>query len=211
MNLQKIKLLIKKNNILMSIIKPVYFKLNIKKDFSSKEYWEKRYVKGGNSGIGSYGKLALFKAETINDFINTNNVLAFSLKDVFSKWQVSYKMYGENKWQPLEDTAPIDIYGGSACRPVVADFDGDGKDDRAVMCPNEWRIAYSSADKFLAQRKPDGSRWIPLTYDTTKFSLPGRSYSGGMSYYQVMQTIDLFQSQNPNVPPPIPVDMAVFN
>ncbi|MCL2029143.1 MAG: class I SAM-dependent methyltransferase [Deltaproteobacteria bacterium] len=37
--------------------------------FSSTEYWEKRYKEGGNSGAGSYGRLAAFKAEVINKFI----------------------------------------------------------------------------------------------------------------------------------------------
>ena len=38
-------------------------------DFSSSNYWETRYSKGKNSGLGSYGKLALFKARVINKFI----------------------------------------------------------------------------------------------------------------------------------------------
>ena len=42
--------------------------------FSSKEYWEKRYRAGGNSGSGSYGRLAEFKAEIINSFVSENNV-----------------------------------------------------------------------------------------------------------------------------------------
>ena len=36
---------------------------------SSSEYWERRYIYGGNSGSGSYGHLAKFKAEFINQFI----------------------------------------------------------------------------------------------------------------------------------------------
>ncbi len=40
----------------------------------SKEFWESRYSLGGNSGNGSYGKLAEFKAETINRFIKEKNV-----------------------------------------------------------------------------------------------------------------------------------------
>lgn len=35
----------------------------------SRNYWEKRYNKGRNSGDGSYGVLAEFKAEIINDFV----------------------------------------------------------------------------------------------------------------------------------------------
>jgi tRNA G46 methylase TrmB len=42
--------------------------------FNSEIYWENRYLNGGNSGSGSYGKLALFKADVINNFIKNNNV-----------------------------------------------------------------------------------------------------------------------------------------
>jgi SAM-dependent methyltransferase len=42
--------------------------------FHSAEYWEDRYKTGGNSGLGSYGKLAAFKAEFINHFIRQHQV-----------------------------------------------------------------------------------------------------------------------------------------
>lgn len=42
--------------------------------FNSKEYWNNRYVKGGNSGSGSYNELANFKAEIINNFIEKNDI-----------------------------------------------------------------------------------------------------------------------------------------
>jgi len=41
---------------------------------SSPDYWEKRYEKGGNSGPGSYGKFARFKADVLNDFVAKHNV-----------------------------------------------------------------------------------------------------------------------------------------
>jgi hypothetical protein len=41
---------------------------------NSKLYWEERYKKGGNSGSGSYNKLAQFKADIINSFLKKNNV-----------------------------------------------------------------------------------------------------------------------------------------
>ena len=34
-------------------------------------YWEDRYNAEGNSGVGSYGKFAAFKAEVINAFVAT--------------------------------------------------------------------------------------------------------------------------------------------
>ena len=37
-------------------------------------FWDNRYKNKGNSGKGSYGLLANFKAEIINNFINENNI-----------------------------------------------------------------------------------------------------------------------------------------
>lgn len=40
----------------------------------SSKYWENRYARGGRSGRGAYGKLALYKAEVINNFIKEHNI-----------------------------------------------------------------------------------------------------------------------------------------
>jgi hypothetical protein len=40
----------------------------------SEEYWQRRYVAGGNSGEGSYGQFAEFKAEIINNFVVSNKI-----------------------------------------------------------------------------------------------------------------------------------------
>ena len=40
----------------------------------SDEYWEERYMNYGNSGGGSYGRLAEFKAEVINNFTRNHDV-----------------------------------------------------------------------------------------------------------------------------------------
>ncbi len=40
----------------------------------SAEYWETRYRTGGNSGIGSYGRLAEFKAQVLNDFVSAHAI-----------------------------------------------------------------------------------------------------------------------------------------
>ena len=42
--------------------------------FDSGRYWEQRYLSGDNSGSGSYNRLAQFKAEVLNDFVEKNNV-----------------------------------------------------------------------------------------------------------------------------------------
>lgn len=53
-------------------------------NFSSEKYWETRYSSSGNSGAGSYGRLAQFKADVINDFIkqkNIKNIIEFGVGD----------------------------------------------------------------------------------------------------------------------------------
>jgi hypothetical protein len=37
-------------------------------------YWEQRYGDGGNSGVGSYGKFAEFKAEMLNSFVSNHGI-----------------------------------------------------------------------------------------------------------------------------------------
>ena len=115
-------------------------------------------------------------------------------------WAVS------DDWMLLDEPFPQgrEIWGIFECRPSLADFDGDGADDRAVMCPDEWRIAYTSS---AFTKDSDGVRRVPLGYNTSKFTLPGRSYSGGINYSFVQQLIAYAQETNPTQPSPIPVDM----
>jgi hypothetical protein len=40
----------------------------------SSQYWNDRYAGGGNSGAGSYGRLAHFKAEVINKFVAAHGI-----------------------------------------------------------------------------------------------------------------------------------------
>lgn len=47
---------------------------SVKNSFNVKDYWEGRYLRGGTSGAGSYGRLAIFKSDIINEFINKNSI-----------------------------------------------------------------------------------------------------------------------------------------
>ena len=52
-----------------------WFKRRKVVEFSnSTKYWKDRYMGKGNSGAGSYNKLAQFKADILNDFVVSNNV-----------------------------------------------------------------------------------------------------------------------------------------
>ena len=54
-------------------IKKIYKKL-FRLNLNSRDYWIKRYNSGRDSGTGSHGKLAKFKAEIINDFVRNNKI-----------------------------------------------------------------------------------------------------------------------------------------
>ena len=54
-------------------IKKIYKKL-FRLNLNSEDYWVRRYDSGGDSGAGSHGKLAEFKAEIINDFVRKHNI-----------------------------------------------------------------------------------------------------------------------------------------
>ena len=64
--------------------------------FSSSLYWKKRYLKGGDSGYGSSGYLAEFKAGIINNFIDNNSintVIEFGSGDGNQLKYMNYKNY----------------------------------------------------------------------------------------------------------------------
>ena len=55
----------------------IYRKFNGGVEFiSSKNYWQKRYEGGGNSGDGSYNHLAKFKANIINNFLKEKKIIS---------------------------------------------------------------------------------------------------------------------------------------
>jgi len=52
--------------------------------FDLEKYWESRYAAGGTSGEGSYGRLAAFKADQINEFVaetGSSTVIEFGCGD----------------------------------------------------------------------------------------------------------------------------------
>jgi hypothetical protein len=64
--------------------------------FNSKAYWSERYRTGGNSGAGSYGRLAEFKAEVINGFVEKHwvgSVIEFGCGDGAQLTRARYPSY----------------------------------------------------------------------------------------------------------------------
>ncbi len=151
------------------------------------------YIYGGNDVI------------TFGGVFQPASYTVVALKGADSRWRLSNDLF-----DALSEPAPAYVYGDEQCHPTVADYDGDGLDDRVVMCPEEWRIVYSG-DAFAAEEDADGVRRIGLGYDKSAFSLPGRAYYGGVSYTYTQQLIELFQAMHPGTPPPILVDMVTVS
>ncbi len=59
----------------------------------SKNYWEKRYSLGGNSGQGSYGKSAEFKSEILNKFVRENSISSVTEYGCGDGNQLTYAEY----------------------------------------------------------------------------------------------------------------------
>ena len=59
---------------LRRVIASVYHALRRAQPFNSTAYWEQRYAEGDNSGAGSYGRLARYKAEFLNAFAKDNGI-----------------------------------------------------------------------------------------------------------------------------------------
>ena len=63
---------------------------------SSSRYWDDRYKQGGTSGAGSYGRLARFKAEVLNQFVadhHVNSVIEFGCGDGAQLGLAAYPHY----------------------------------------------------------------------------------------------------------------------
>jgi len=68
--MKKIKHIIRKIPIIGSLAAHLLVWLESRRFSGSQDYWENRYKSGGNSGDGSYGELAEFKARVLNNLVS---------------------------------------------------------------------------------------------------------------------------------------------
>ena len=80
---------------LAQIFRFVYINLRFRQFVfpGSKNYWEKRYSLGGNSGQGSYGKSAEFKSEILNKFVRENCISSVTEYGCGDGNQLTYAEY----------------------------------------------------------------------------------------------------------------------
>jgi SAM-dependent methyltransferase len=93
-----VKNLIKRIPVIGPVARNVYQRwFNPTKPFyGSEDYWIGRYREGGNSGAGSYNRLAEFKAEVLNDFVASHaigDVIEFGCGDGNQLTLANYPSY----------------------------------------------------------------------------------------------------------------------
>jgi hypothetical protein len=106
--------------------------------FNSAEYWENRYKNGQNSGPGSYNELAVFKANTINRFIEENKITSL----------IDYGV-GDGNQLSLLNIKDVDYYGIDISPTII------GKCKEMYSCDNK--------KTFLLQDELDESIKADLT------------------------------------------------
>lgn len=87
--------------------------------FNSKKYWNDRYIKGQNSGSGSYNHLAQFKADVINNFIQENKIKSI----------IDYGV-GDGNQLKLFDTENLIYTGIDVSRFIISKCRQQFKDDK---------------------------------------------------------------------------------
>lgn len=100
---------------------------------NSEDYWESRYKSQGNSGAGSYGRLALFKAEILNAYVKDNGlhtVIEYGSGDGHQLTLATYPEYlGFDVAQTAIDRCR-DLFEGDKTRTfaLLSDYSGEKAD-----------------------------------------------------------------------------------
>jgi hypothetical protein len=69
-----LKIYLNKIPVIRTFVGRLYAKILDRRFYGSEQYWIERYRKGGNSGDGSYNKLAEFKSNILNNFVNEHEI-----------------------------------------------------------------------------------------------------------------------------------------
>ena len=90
--------------------------------FNSKHYWDQRYARGGDSGEGSKGQLAQYKAEFINRFVVINqlkNIVELGCGDGLQLQNANYPQYTGFDISSVAIQSCIKIFEGDQTKRFV--------------------------------------------------------------------------------------------
>ena len=98
--------------------------------FSSAAYWNERYAVGGNSGPGSYGELAKFKAGVLNEFVEEQaigSVIEFGCGDGNQLALARYPRYTGLDASPIAVRACRALFEQDASKEFILVSEHDGR------------------------------------------------------------------------------------
>ena len=144
---------------------------------SSPDYWETRYSAGGNSGSGSYGRLASFKAEVLNRFVADNgvsSVVEFGCGDGAQLALADYPEYlGVDVSQTAVDICARRFAGSDRLRfETVTQFDANRKFDLALSLDVVYHLVEDDIFDAYMRRLVAASRRFVGVY-SSDFDGPG--------------------------------------
>lgn len=118
---------------------------------------------------------------TIAGFKDSNVLAEFGFKYPDGSW--TYLTYINCTGGPsCTGSEPSPMPEGLYCRPLPADYDGDGLDDMAVQCGSTWNIAYSSSGEVAE-----------IALGEVADPLPAYVYSGGIKYQEIVSLFDYYK------------------
>ena len=99
------------------------------KNFASEDYWIQRYQRGRDSGSGSYGRLAEFKAKVLNRLVEDQGILSvieFGSGDGNQLTLSNYPQYVGYDVSPTALAACRELFKHDASKAfyLVSDYDG---------------------------------------------------------------------------------------
>ena len=99
-------------------------------------FWDSHYARGGNSGTGSYGRLAQFKADVVNRLIvrhSVQSVVELGCGDGHQVSMIRYPQYLGLDTSPTAIEMCRDRFAGDATKEFRAYRSGDAIRDRAEL------------------------------------------------------------------------------
>jgi hypothetical protein len=123
----------------------------------------------------------------------TIDITVFSSNGEWNVVEGGYGPYAANWNMYSFFEGPVWPEENTLCQPVIADYDGDGLDDIATKCPDQWKIAYYSntGSGMPSTLTLVDERNIDLQDNIA--SLPPTIYPGGMSYQNIKEILEYYE------------------
>ncbi|WP_434053665.1 MAG: class I SAM-dependent methyltransferase [Roseibium sp.] len=139
---------------------------------TSGEYWEKRYAQSGNSGAGSYGQLATYKAEVLNDFVKQNavrTVIEFGSGDGHQLTLAHYPNYVGVDVSQTAVAACRKLFAGDAGKTFITLSDYEGQTaDLALSLDVIYHLVEDKTFADYMERLFDSATRFVIVYSSNK-------------------------------------------